>query len=148
MQDRLYRNSTLDKCIVTIHIKAKLFNVSQLCTHTPTEEKDEVTKDVFCKRLLHSYEHSLCHDVKILLGGCNVRIGKEAIFGKTVEKFHLLDEISPNGLCLIDFAGYWLGSISWSTQPPLLCWIECPLTNRRKAQTDSQMVSNSICKGS
>ncbi|XP_050338963.1 craniofacial development protein 2-like [Bactrocera neohumeralis] len=91
--------------LATIRIKARFFNISLICANTPTEEKDEVTKDAFYERLERAYESCPRHDVKIMLGGFNAKVGKEGIFGTTVGKFSLHDEISPNGLRLIDFAG-------------------------------------------
>ncbi|XP_054082672.1 uncharacterized protein LOC105219245 isoform X1 [Zeugodacus cucurbitae] len=78
-------------------LKAKFFNISLICAH--------VIKDTFYERLERTYERCPRHDVKIVLGDFNARLGKEGVFGPTVGKFSLHDETSPNGLRLIDFAG-------------------------------------------
>ena len=95
----------VDERLATIRIKARFFNISLICAHAPTEEKDDATKDSFYERLERSYERCPRHDIKIVLGDFNARVGKEGIFGPTVGKFSLHNETSGNGQRLIDFAG-------------------------------------------
>ncbi|XP_073848775.1 uncharacterized protein [Musca autumnalis] len=90
--------------LAAIRIKAKFFNISFICAHAPTEEKDEQTKDVFYERLEETYDRCPAHDIKIILGDFNAKIGKENIFDPTVGKFSLHSETSDNGMRLIDFA--------------------------------------------
>ncbi|KAI8121895.1 Craniofacial development protein 2 [Lucilia cuprina] len=88
----------------TIRIRSKFFNISLICAHAPTEEKDEGVKDRFYDRLDDLYDRCPKHDVKIVLGDFNAKIGKENVFGPIVGKFSLHDETSENGMRLIDFA--------------------------------------------
>ena len=90
--------------IARIRIKAKFFNISLICAHAPTDEKDELTKDAFYECLDRTYEQCPQHDVKIVLGDFNAKVGKEGIFGQTVGKFSLLTDNLDNGMRLIDFA--------------------------------------------
>ena len=54
--------------IAKIRIKAKLFNISLICVHAPTNEKDEDTKNDFYAKLEDTYDRCPSHDVKIVLG--------------------------------------------------------------------------------
>ncbi|XP_073814500.1 uncharacterized protein [Musca autumnalis] len=90
--------------LATIRFKAKFFNISFICAHAPTEDKDEQTKDIFYESLEETYDRCPAHDIKIVLGDFNAKIGKENIFGQTVGKFSLHSETSDNGMRLIDFA--------------------------------------------
>ncbi|XP_054089054.1 craniofacial development protein 2-like [Zeugodacus cucurbitae] len=105
LRRRVLAFTPVDERLATIRIKARFFNISLICAHAPTEEKDEVIKDTFYERLERTYERCPRHDVKIVLGDFNARVGKEGVFGTTVGKFSLHGETSPNGLRLIDFAG-------------------------------------------
>ncbi|XP_054091892.1 craniofacial development protein 2-like [Zeugodacus cucurbitae] len=105
LRHRVLAFHPVDERLTTIRIKARFFNISLICAHAPTEEKDDVTKDAFYERLERIYERCPRHDVKVVLGDFNARVGKEGVFGTAVGKFSLHDETSPNGLRLIDFAG-------------------------------------------
>ncbi|XP_049304006.1 uncharacterized protein LOC125776321 [Bactrocera dorsalis] len=105
LRRRVLSFTAVNERLATIRIKARFFNISLICAHAPTQEKDDVTKDAFYECLERTYVRCPRHDVKIVLGDFNARVGKEDIFGTTVGKFSLHDETSPNGLRLIDFAG-------------------------------------------
>ncbi|XP_049302044.1 craniofacial development protein 2-like [Bactrocera dorsalis] len=105
LRRRVFSFTPENERLDTIHIKARFFNISLICAHAPTEEKDDVTKDACYECLERTYESCPQHDVKIVLGDFNARVGKEGIFGTTVGKFSLHEETTPNGLRLIDFAG-------------------------------------------
>lgn len=98
------RFTPVDERLATIRIKAKFFNISLICAHAPTEDKDEQTKDIFYERLERAYDRCPDHDIKIVLGDFNAKLGKENIFGPTVGKFSLHEETSDNGMRLTDFA--------------------------------------------
>ncbi|XP_067619871.1 craniofacial development protein 2-like [Eurosta solidaginis] len=95
----------VDERLTAIRIKAKFFNISFICAHTPTEEKDDEVKYTFYEQLERTYQRWPRHDIQVVLGDFNARVGKEGVFGPTVGKFSLHNETSPNGLRLIDFAG-------------------------------------------
>ncbi|XP_067615689.1 craniofacial development protein 2-like, partial [Eurosta solidaginis] len=94
----------VDERLAAIRIKAKFFNISFICAQSPTEEKDDEVKDTFYEQLERTYERCPRHDIKLVLGEFNTRVGKDGVFGPTVGKFSLHNETS-NGLRLIDFAG-------------------------------------------
>ena len=62
--------------IATIRIRVKFYNISLICAHAPTEEKEDGVKDV--------YDKCPAHDAKIVLGDFNLKVGREGIFGPTV----------------------------------------------------------------
>ncbi|XP_043064095.1 uncharacterized protein LOC122320085 [Drosophila ficusphila] len=95
---------TINERLATIRITAKFFNISLICAHAPTEEKDDITKDTFYAELDRAYGRCPSHDIKILLGDFNAKVGREDIFGATVGRFSLHETTSSNGLRLIGFA--------------------------------------------
>ncbi|XP_060665754.1 uncharacterized protein LOC132798055 [Drosophila nasuta] len=68
------------------------------------EEKDDAAKDAFYARLEDTYDRCPNHDVKIILGDFNAKVGRERIFDRTVAQFSLHETTSNNGFRLIDFA--------------------------------------------
>ncbi|XP_062123260.1 craniofacial development protein 2-like [Drosophila sulfurigaster albostrigata] len=60
--------------LATIRVKARFFNLSIICAHAPTEEKDDAAKDAFYARLEDTYDRCPNHDVKIILGDFNARL--------------------------------------------------------------------------
>nr|XP_043068191.1 uncharacterized protein LOC122321607 [Drosophila bipectinata] len=75
-----------------------------ICAHAPTKEKDDATKDAFYAELDRAYGRCFSHDIKILLGDFNAKVGREDIFGATVGRFSLHETTSSNSLRLIGFA--------------------------------------------
>ncbi|XP_054085694.1 uncharacterized protein LOC128921619 [Zeugodacus cucurbitae] len=49
LRRRVLAFTLVDERLATIRIKARFFNISLICAHAPTEEKDDVTKEVKVK---------------------------------------------------------------------------------------------------
>ena len=98
------RFTPIDERLAAIRIKAKYFNISLICAHAPTEDKDDTTKDAFYDKLEDLYNRCPRSDMKIVVGDFNAKVGKEGIFGPTVGKFSLHGKTSDNGFRLISFA--------------------------------------------
>ena len=79
-----------------------MFNMTLINAHAPTEE-DHV-KEKFYDTLEKIYDVTPKHDIKIVLGDFNAKIGKETTFRPTIGKESLHKETNNNGLRLIDFA--------------------------------------------
>ena len=67
--------------IATIRIRAKFFNISLICAHASTEEKDDVVKDALYSELEDVYDKCPAHDAKIVLGDFSAKVEWEGIFG-------------------------------------------------------------------
>lgn len=104
LRRRVSHFTPINERLATIRITAKFFNISLICAHAPTEEKDDVAKDTFYAELDRAYGRCPSHDIKILLGDFNAKVGQEGIFGTTVGRFSLHETTSSNGLRLIDYA--------------------------------------------
>ena len=48
------------------------------------EEKDDAVKDAFYANLEHLNDKFPAHDINIVLGDFNTKVGQEGIFGPTV----------------------------------------------------------------
>ena len=54
--------------------RAKFYDISLICAHAPTEEKDDVVKDAFYAKLKDVYDKRPAHDAKIVLGDFNSKV--------------------------------------------------------------------------
>jgi len=59
-----------------LRIRGVYFNTT-ICVHAPTEEKDEVQKDDFYEDLERIYTEAPKHDIKVVMGDFNAKVGKE-----------------------------------------------------------------------
>ena len=98
------RFTPVSERIASIRIKGKFFNISLICVHAPTEDKDDEVKDMFYELLEDTYDRCPGHDIKIVLGDFNGKVGGETVFQPTIGKFSLHTTSSNNGMRLIDFA--------------------------------------------
>jgi len=58
-------------------IRGKFKNYSLICAHAPTEEKSEREKHQLYDRLYRMHKQCPSHNIKIILGEMNAKVGKE-----------------------------------------------------------------------
>lgn len=104
LRERVLRWDPIDERLCSIRIKGRFFNVSLICAHAPTEVAEEEAKDNFYTKLDAAYQKCPGHDVKIILGDFNAKLGKESIFRPAIGAHSLHDVTNDNGLRLIDLA--------------------------------------------
>ena len=69
-----------------IRIRGKVFNITLICAHAPTEDTDENIKETFYETLERVFDEAPRHDTKIVLGDFNAKIGKEIVYRPTIGK--------------------------------------------------------------
>lgn len=94
----------INERMCTIRMESKFFNITIVCVYAPTEEADGQDKDEFYSRLEQEIDCIPKHDVKILIGDLNAKVGREEAFRDTVGKESLHEYSNDNGLRLIDLA--------------------------------------------
>ena len=72
--------------------------------HAPTEEKDEIQKDDLYEDLERVYMKAPKHDIKVVIGNFNGKVGKEPGLAPNVGKHSLHKETNNKGWRMIDFA--------------------------------------------
>jgi exonuclease III len=60
-----------------IGVRGKFRNYSIINAHAPTEDKDDEEKDKFYLELERVYSQCSKHDIKMVLGDFNAKVGKE-----------------------------------------------------------------------
>jgi hypothetical protein len=92
----------VDERICCLRIKGKFFNKTLVCVHAPTEDKDQIEKNSFYDNLDRMYQKVAAHDIKIIMGDMNAKVGKESKVHNV--GIHSLHEVSnDNGITLIVF---------------------------------------------
>ena len=92
------KNNTLsfepyDERLCKLRIKGKFNYLSVISVHTPTEEKTDEEKGKFYEDLQVVHNKIPKHDIIIILGDLNAKIGKEDIYQNVAGK-HTLRETS------------------------------------------------------
>ena len=87
-----------------LRIKGRFFNYSLINVHAPINGSEEHVKETFYDGLEIAYEACPKHDVKIVLGDLNAKIGKEPAYRPTVGCCGVHEVTNENGLRLINFA--------------------------------------------
>ena len=67
----------INERIRTLRIRVPLFNITLICVQAPTEGTEEEVKDRFYEEMENVYDGAAGHDVKIISGDMNVKIGRE-----------------------------------------------------------------------
>jgi len=72
-----------------------------LNVHVPREDDD--TNDNFYEELQHVFEHFSQHNMKILSGDCNAKLGSKVIFKPTFGNESLQWDSNDNGFGIVNF---------------------------------------------
>jgi hypothetical protein len=100
----VYNFTPINERQCVIRIKGRFFNYSLINIHAPTNDSEEEGKDQFYKQLERAYAASPNHDVKVVMGDANAKVGRETVYQPTVNMHSLHESTNENGLILVDFA--------------------------------------------
>jgi len=78
--------------------------LSIISVHAPTEEKAEEEKEKFYKDLQKIHNKIPKHDIVIIMGDLNVKIGKEDVYQHVVGKYTLHEITNSNGEWVCEYA--------------------------------------------
>ena len=74
----------INERVCYLQIKSRWFNSTLINVHAPTNDKPEEVKDEFYDKLDEVVDNLSNQEIRILLGDCNAKIGKELIFKPTI----------------------------------------------------------------
>jgi hypothetical protein len=86
-----------------IRFRGKFRNYSAINAHAPTEDKDDEEKDNFYLELETIYSQCSKHDIKIVPGDINAKVGKEENNYPFAGRNGLHEECNGNGYKLVQF---------------------------------------------
>lgn len=104
MQQRVIDWKPRNDRICVLRIKGRFFNYSIINIHCPTNDKSADDKERFYDLVAETYDDCPQHDVKIIIGDMNAKIGKEEIYRPVIGRHSLHNTTNDNGMRLIEFA--------------------------------------------
>ncbi|KAL4089543.1 hypothetical protein QTP88_024563 [Uroleucon formosanum] len=103
--------------IAVQRVDTKPLNIVLVCTHAPTETRDEDFKNALYEELAHTYDNLPGNVIKLMVGDLNAKCGREIQFNPTIGSESLHETSNGNGLRLIFFAAAKNKTISSTTFP-------------------------------
>lgn len=97
-------------------MKGKFHNINIISCHAPTENTDEDEIEAFYDLLDKTCESTRQHDMLLICGDFNAKIGREQFVSNVAGRFSLHETTSDNGIKLCDFAStnkLWIKSVSF-----------------------------------
>jgi hypothetical protein len=87
-----------------ITLKGRWCDIIVLNMHAPTDDKDDDTKDSFCKELEQVFDQFPRYHMKILLRYFNAKVGREDIFKLIIGNESLHEASNNNKVRVVNFA--------------------------------------------
>jgi hypothetical protein len=94
----------INERLCVIRIKGRFFNYSINNIYAPTNDLEEEAKDQFYEQLERGYATCPSHDVNLMMGDANAKVGRETVHQPTIGKHSLHKSANENSLRLVDFA--------------------------------------------
>lgn len=94
----------VDERMCVMRIRGKFFNTTLICVHAPTEESEEEVKDQFYEKLEEVFDRQPRHDIKMIVGDMNAKVGREEIYRPTIGQHSIHETSNNNGVRLVDYA--------------------------------------------
>jgi hypothetical protein len=69
-----------------------------------TNDSEEEARDQFYEQLERTYAACPSHNVKLVMGDANAKVGRESVHRPTIDQHSLHESKNENGLRLVDFA--------------------------------------------
>lgn len=96
--------SPINDRLCKIRLRTKFYNTSIICAYAPTEDAEEMTKDLFYDQLDTAFGQCPSHDMKLIVGDFNAKLGREKIYRGIIGNHSLHNRTSSNGDRLVSFA--------------------------------------------
>ncbi|XP_037037548.1 craniofacial development protein 2-like [Bradysia coprophila] len=90
--------------LCVLRLKGRFKNYSVINVHAPHNESVEGDKDDYYEALARAYDELPAHDIKIVIGDFNAKVGKEEVYRPTIGRYSLHENTNENGQRMIFFA--------------------------------------------
>jgi exonuclease III len=102
--DKVIDWTPINDRLCVLRVRTKFFNLSVINCYAPHNEHADNEKEAFYDCLERAYKKCPRHDIKIVIGDLNARVGREEAFVPIIGRHSLHRESNDNGLRLINFA--------------------------------------------
>lgn len=89
--------------LLTVRLRGKQVNMTIFQCHAPVNDADEKVKNAFCEQLQHELDNTLDHDIKIIMGDLNAKVGVDNKLYNRAMVDHGYGIMNENGERLADF---------------------------------------------
>jgi len=80
-----------------LRVKGKFHNLTIINIHAPKEDKEEEIKEQFYEELQRIQDRVPKHDITIIMGDMNAKLGKEEVFSQVIGRHSLHNSTNENG---------------------------------------------------
>ncbi|PSN40976.1 hypothetical protein C0J52_10990 [Blattella germanica] len=80
IKESLIDFNAINDRMCSLRLRAKFFNITMFCVYAPTEEAEDEEKDAYYTKLEEEINKVQRHDMKMILGVLNVKIGREEVY--------------------------------------------------------------------
>ena len=96
---------TINERLIAARLNCKWFKLTFICSYAPTEESEDVEKDQFYDELQQVLEETPRHDIIIIAGDFNAKVGREVeAYAPSIGRESLHEQSNDNGSRLASFA--------------------------------------------
>ena len=104
VRNSLISYTPISERIITARLHSQHINISVMVAYAPTEDAEDGVRDEFDHQLLGVFDKLPGHDVKLLLGDFNARIGRDnSTWSGIISKESFHDYSNENGKRLLEF---------------------------------------------
>jgi hypothetical protein len=95
---------TISDRICKLRLKGKFYNITLINIYSPTEDKEDEIKEQFYEELQRTQDRVPKHNVIIILGDMNSKLGKEKVFSQVIGCHTLHNASNENGEMVANYA--------------------------------------------
>ncbi|XP_037028700.1 uncharacterized protein LOC119068940 [Bradysia coprophila] len=88
--------------LCVLRLKGRFKNYSVINVHAPHNESVEGDKDDYYEALARAYDELPAHDIKIVIGDFNAKVGKEEVYRPTIGRYSLHENTNENAETFAD----------------------------------------------
>jgi len=89
--------------ICKLRVKGKFYNMTNKYT-SPTEDKEKEIKEQFYEELQRTQDRVPKHDITLIMGDTNAKLGKEKVFSQVIGHHTLHNISNENGEMVANYA--------------------------------------------
>ena len=106
VRNEIYHNviefEGINSRLARLRLSSKWFIITLIAVHAPTDVSEDRLKDTWYGKLQTTIDKVPRHDILILIGDFNAKVGREnGVFGNTVGSHSLHEESTDNGIRLL-----------------------------------------------
>ena len=104
MKNTLISYTPVSERVMTARLHSKHINISVTVVYAPTEDADSIVKDNFYRELNDVQSNLPSHDIKLVLGDFNARVGRDfTSYPGVIGRHSYHSESNDNGKRMLDF---------------------------------------------